>query len=278
MSALEFSADGRQWRAELGRSADLAIRLEFDGAQPRFFAPEPARARPLQAGSFTGSVALGASCTCALHTLAPHCHGTHTECVGHVTDDGTHVAALTPVPPALALLVSVAPTPRVTAEANATWASGDPVITRAVLEAAAAPWIDVPWRALVVRTLPNDPSKRSRAYEGACAAPYFLADAMQWIVARDVRSLVVDLPSLDRADDGGALAAHRLYWGLPPGSRRASEARRADALVTELAYVDDGVRDGLYLLDLQVPAFVSDAAPSRPVLYPVREVVTEGTR
>jgi hypothetical protein len=27
-----------------------------------------------------------------------------------------------------------------------------------------------------------------------------------------------------------------------------------------------------------VPAFVSDAAPSRPVLYPVREVVTEGTR
>jgi hypothetical protein len=28
----------------------------------------------------------------------------------------------------------------------------------------------------------------------------------------------------------------------------------------------------LYLLDLQVPAFAADAAPSRPVLYAVREI------
>jgi hypothetical protein len=41
--------------------------------------------------------------------------------------------------------------------------------------------------------------------------------------------------------------------------------------VTELAWVPDSVPDGLYLLDLQVPAFASDAAPSRPVLYPVTE-------
>jgi arylformamidase len=280
MSDLEFSADGRRWRADLGRAADLAIRLEFDGAQPRFFAPEPARAVPLQVGSFTGSVARGASCNCAVHTLAPHCHGTHTEGVGHVTDDGTHVAALTPVPPCLALLVSIKPTPRVEASSphESTWAPGEPVITRAALESAASRWLDMPWRALVIRTLPNDPSKRSRHYEGACAAPYFLPDAMQWIVGRDVRSLVVDLPSLDRSDDGGALAAHRLYWALPPGSRNASEARRADALVTELAYVDDRLPDGLYLLDLQVPAFAADAAPSRPVLYPVHEILAGATR
>jgi len=28
--------------------------------------------------------------------------------------------------------------------------------------------------------------------------------------------------------------------------------------------------DGLYLLDLQIPHFLTDAAPSRPLLYPVR--------
>jgi hypothetical protein len=33
----------------------------------------------------------------------------------------------------------------------------------------------------------------------------------------------------------------------------------------------DECADGLYLLDLQVPAFATDAAPSRPVLYPIRE-------
>jgi betaine-aldehyde dehydrogenase len=44
-----------------------------------------------------------------------------------------------------------------------------------------------------------------------------------------------------------------------------------EALVTELAYVPDAARDGFYLLDLQVPAFAADAAPSRPVIYPVTE-------
>ncbi len=109
VTVLEFSADGRRWRAELSAAVDLAIPLEFDGAQPRFFAEQPARAEPLRVGGFSGSVALGASCNCAVHTLAPHCHGTHTECVGHVTSGGTVVAAVTPVPPSLALLVSLRP-------------------------------------------------------------------------------------------------------------------------------------------------------------------------
>ena len=122
----------------------------------------------------------------------------------------------------------------------------------------------------MVRTLPNDLEKRHRAYSGSPSpAPYFLPDAMRWLVEREVISLVVDLPSLDRADDGGHLAAHRVYWGLPPGSDDAAQATRGRALVTELAYVPDSIPDGLYLLDLQVPAFASDAAPSRPVLYPL---------
>jgi hypothetical protein len=94
---------------------------------------------------------------------------------------------------------------------------------------------------------------------------------MRWVVERGVESLVVDLPSLDRADDGGGLVAHRLYWGLPAGSRDARQARRGQALVTELAYIPGRAQDGLYLLDLHVPAFGADAAPSRPVLYPVSE-------
>jgi kynurenine formamidase len=126
----------------------------------------------------------------------------------------------------------------------------------------------------VVRTLPNDPSKRHRSYDDACPAPYFTPDAMRWVVERGVDSLVVDLPSLDRADDGGGLAAHRVYWGLPPSARDARLAARGRALVTELAYVPDAATDGLYLLDLQAPASASDAAPSRPVLYAIHEVGT----
>jgi kynurenine formamidase len=276
MREIEFTTDGRRWRADLAAPVDLAIPLQFEGAQPSFFATEPARAAPLRAGSFTGDVRQGASCNCGVYSLAPHCHGTHTECAAHVTIGGEHIAALTPVPPSLAVLLSVRPVARgSTSDADAARASpSDPVITRELLAAAAAPWLADPWVALVIRTLPNDLSKLQRAYAGACPAPYFLPDAMEWIVERGVTSLVVDLPSLDRAEDGGALAVHRIYWGLPLGERDPQFAQRGRALVTELAYVPPSVPDGLYLLDLHVPAFGADAAPSRPVLYPVHEVAT----
>jgi arylformamidase len=274
MDTLEFSTSGRRWQAELHCPFDLAITMEFDGPQPRFFASSGAVAVPLRAGAFTGDVAAGASCMCGVHTLAPHCHGTHTECVGHLTGDGTHVAALTPIPPALAAVVTVRPGPLglISHDRPRLIAATDLVITRAMLAAAAAAWAGDPWTALVVRTMPNEPAKTHRHYEGPCPAPYFTADAMNWIVERGVTSLVVDLPSLDRAEDGGGLIAHHVYWGLAPGVRDAQLARRGHALVTELAYVPATAADGLYLLDLQVPAFGADAAPSRPVIYPLLEL------
>ena len=281
MNGLEFTAGGRRWRADLTAPADLAIVLEFNGAQPSFFVATPASSEPLRIGGFTGSVANGASCNCAVHSLAPHCHGTHTECIGHVTRNPVTVASLTPVAPCVALVVSVQPEPLGAAAAglpSVHAAAEDLVIRRAALAAAASTWLAAPFTAVVIRTLPNGTDKRHRAYSGSPSpTPYFLPEAMQWLVERGIDSLVVDLPSLDRADDGGRLAAHREYWGLPPGSDDAAQASRGQALVTELAYVPDAVADGLYLLDLQVPAFGADAAPSRPVLYPLQSIPGDAT-
>ena len=281
MNGLEFTAGGRRWRADVTAPADLAIVLEFNGAQPSFFVETPASSEPLRIGGFTGSVANGASCNCAVHSLAPHCHGTHTECIGHVTRGPVTVASLTPVAPCVALVVSVRPEPLGAAAAalpGGHAAADDLVIRRVALAAAASSWLDAPCTAMVIRTLPNGADKRHRAYSGSPSpAPYFLPEAMRWLVGRGISSLVVDLPSLDRADDGGRLAAHREYWGLPPGSDDATQATRGQALVTELAYVPDFVADGLYLLDLQVPAFGADAAPSRPVLYPLLSIPGDAT-
>ena len=273
MDALHFTSFGRRWRADLRTPVDLAIPLDFDGPQPRFFADAPARAQPLEAGGFTGRVRGGASCNCGVYTVAPHCHGTHTECVAHLTDDAAGLVNLTPVPPVLAVVLSLRPTPlgRDSHDHPTRSDPEDRVITRQALADAARRWVREPWTALVVRTLPNEPVKRHRDYSGPCPAPYFTPDAMHWVVERGVTSLVVDLPSLDRADDGGRLEAHRIFWGLPASARAAHQALRGRALVTELAYVPDAARDGLYLMDLQVPAFSADAAPSRPVLYPVTE-------
>ena len=73
---------------------------------------------------------------------------------------------------------------------------------------------------------------------------------------------------------GERIAAHRIDWGLPIGERDPQIAERGRALVTELACRPPSVPDGLHLLDLHVPAFSADAAPSRPVLYPVHEAAT----
>lgn len=256
MDWLEISVGGRRWRAG-AVAVDLAIPLDFAGAQPRFFAEAPATAQPLETGNFTGAVRTGASCNCSVYSLAPHCHGTHTECVGHITEDGHTLADHAPDPMRLALLLTLP--------------VGRPEIDSAALATAAERWEGLPWTALIVRTLPNDPAKRFRQYEGTVVAPYFLPEAIDWIVAHEVASIVVDLPSLDRGDDTG-LPAHRAFWGLAAGSRRAAEASRADALVTELAYVPDRTLDGLYLLELQVAPFASDAAPSRPVIRAASEM------
>ena len=174
MDWIEISVDGRRWR---GASAgvDLAIQLDFHGAQPRFFAGAPASSAPLEAGSFNGEVRRGASCNCSIHTFAPHCHGTHTECVGHLTEDGHSLADHPPEPVRLALLLTVPPDTR--------------EISSAVLTIAAERWEGLPWTALVVRTMPNDSHKRHRHYEGPAPAPWFLPEAIGWMVTRRVAIL-----------------------------------------------------------------------------------------
>ena len=142
---------------------------------------------------------------------------------------------------------------------------GDRLVTAAALEAAVAT-DDEPLSALIVRTTGDEPR---RAYSGPAPAPYLTRQAAAFLVARGIATLVLDLPSADRADDGGKLTAHRIFFGLPPGSRRATDASRPLASITELAWIAPAIPDGLYVLDLQLPAFLSDAAPSRPLLYAV---------
>jgi hypothetical protein len=121
-------------------------------------------------------------------------------------------------------------------------------------------------RALIIRTLPNPPDKQHQNY-GDSTPPYLTREAAELLIEHGIEHLVVDLPSIDRAHDEGRLTAHRIFFGLPPGSTTLARATRARATVTELAYIPDAATDGPYLLELQVPALGGDAVPSRPLLY-----------
>jgi kynurenine formamidase len=253
---------------DLSRPIDIAIRLDFSSDQPRHFGAPAANTRPFSVPGFSGSVAQGASCNCNIITLVPHCNGTHTESVGHLTTEP--LDAHRQVPPELipALLITVEPVDaHSTSEStDPTPQRGDKLITRNALERGWPAGLPFQPQALVIRTLPNDSRKASRDYTDL-TPPYLSAEAARLLVDRGIGHLIVDLPSIDRAHDEGRLSAHRVFFGLPRGSNALALAQRPQATVTELAFIPDEVADGPYLLQIQVPAIGGDAVPSRPLLY-----------
>lgn len=264
---LEFA--GRSFIADPDDGLDIAIALDFSGAQPNHFGAEPAASHAMRSGDFIGDVRAGGSCNASVLRLNPHCNGTHTECFGHVTGARHHV--LSAAPPLLLPAALVSVEPEVASNCGETSVpppkKGDSLITAEALARAWGKLAGGEYPALVVRTLPNDSDKKSRKYTASNSHPYFSLAAVAMLVECGVQHLLVDTPSIDRFDDDGKLSGHRLFWGLEPGAVEAGPATRRQATITEMIYVDSSYQDGVYLLNLQLPPFLSDAAPSRPVLF-----------
>lgn len=273
MSEVLIGIGGRSFRVRNDLATDISVPMDFHGEQPRHFGAPPATAVPLEVGGFVGDTSRGGSCNCQVLTLIPHCNGTHTESASHVVTGARPVGALATDALIPALLLSVgtgladsreessSPPPR----------PGDRWITAGALRDAVSRIPGPPQPGLVVRTLPNDDGKRRRDYGGKSAPPYFSTDAVDLLLEWDVRHLLIDLPSLDRTHDEGLLTGHRRFWGLPPAGAPPAPPARPDASITEMVFVPDRLTDGLYALSLQIAPFVADAAPSRPLLYPLEE-------
>lgn len=234
--------------ADLTRPLDIALPVrEGSEAVNCFWAP-PFEQTPIVAGSFVGDVARGGPVNFRRACLTPHGNGTHTECVGHISPAFESVHDIWGHYHFTAQLITLWPQRR---------ADGDRVLELAQIADA----FDAAFaaEALVLRTMPNGEFKRSMQWSGT-NPPYLEAEAAAWLAAQHVQHLLIDLPSVDREDDGGKLRAHRAFWQYP-------HATRCRATITELVYVPKTVPDGLYLLELQVPPIALDAVPSRPVLY-----------
>jgi len=248
---------------------DLSIPLRFNGPQPNAWGVEPATSLPVEAGDLVGDTRLGGSVNFEQYTFIPHCSGTHTECVGHITHDRISIRECLKDVLIPSRLVTVEPEPGI----NLSY-PGDRVITRKAL-AALEPFgsgnlrsaaRDPQNEALILRTLPNGDWKQTAEYGENNIPAYFAADAMDLIIALGVKHLLVDLPSIDRIFDDGRLENHRKFWNVEPGSHGTNPESRINSTISELIYVPDSVKDGEYLLNLQIAPFESDCSPSRPIL------------
>lgn len=241
------------YRANFSRPLDIAIPLREGLETVNCFYAPPMETEPVVAGDFIGSTARGGPLNFLNIRLNPHGNGTHTECVGHIAKEPYTINQCLKQFHFPAWLLSIFPTKT---------ENGDRVIFRGQLDQALS---DAPvTEALIIRTLPNDELKLRTNYSGA-NPPYLHHEAIRYLVERGIRHLLIDLPSVDREEDGGKLLAHRAFWNYP-------ENPRTDSTITELIFVNNSVKDGLYLLNIQIASFEIDASPSKPVLYELEPV------
>ena len=249
---------------------DISIPLHFNGPQPNAFGVDPATSKPCVSGELVGDTRQGGSCNFEQYTFIPHCNGTHTECVGHITNERISVRDCLRDVFIRSLLISVDPEP--VHDTNDTYSpsvhDGDLLITeRSIVRS--MPRVTGPVEALIVRTRPNDETKLTRLYKDDVPS-YFTTEAMEFMLQIGVEHLLVDLPSIDRLYDAGRLLNHHVFWNVTEGSFEATEDTRRNSTITELIYVPDEIEDGSYLLNLQIAPFASDSSPSRPLLFQVK--------
>ncbi len=244
-----FTHAGRTFSADLSKPIDLSIPLRNGVENPNcFWAPMP-EFSPVRAGDFVGSTAEGGVVNFFNVRVNPHGNGTHTECVGHIARERFVLRDCLLESHFLAKIVSLYP--RRTEE-------GDRVIFKDQLEEL---FSENEAEALIIRTLPNDDLKLRQNYSGS-NPPYLHHEAAEFLVKCGVQHLLLDLPSVDREEDDGQLLAHRAFWQYP-------HATRVQATITEMVFVPNLVRDGIYLLNLQTTSLDLDASPSKPVIFEV---------
>ncbi len=244
---ITFSFQDKTYHVDLSKPLDISIPLKAGFDNPNcFYAPAP-EFEPVRAGSFVGDTTQGGAVNFKNVRFNPHGNGTHTECVGHIAKERFVINDCLKKFHFMAKLITIYPEKT---------DNGDRVIfieqLKEVLQANET-------QALILRTMPNDDWKTKTNYSNA-NPPYIDEAAMQYIVDCGIEHFLIDLPSVDREEDGGKLLAHRAFWKYPNNIR-------SHATITEMIYAPDHIKDGNYLLNLQIASFDLDASPSKPVLY-----------
>ena len=263
----ELKIENTSYLIDFSNYYDLSIPINFNGKQPNTYNVEKASSKPYQDNSFIGDTRRGGPCNFETYKLTPHCNGTHTECIGHITDERISINLALDDVCFPSTLISVTPTSN---KENyiPNLNSDDLVITREMLLELLEDISSLFLEGLIIRTRPNSTKKMSQDYMES-TPPFFTIEAMEYIRDRGVKHLLVDVPSVDRLFDDGHLSCHNIFWDTKD---KKYNSETMNYTITEMIYVDNKIHDGHYLLNLQIPSFVSDAAPSRPIIFKLNDV------
>lgn len=250
----KIEIENKTFEFDFSKAIDLSIPISDKGGASAWYV-DPPKISPVKTEHFNGSVKDGGDVNFRNIFFNPHGNGTHTETVGHISEEIYSVNENMKEYFFIAKLISVEP------EEVENNGEIDRVITRNQIEKLTD---GEKSKALIIRTIPNKKNKLTLNYSDTNPA-YFEGSAMQLIYDLGVQHLLVDLPSLDREKDGGKLANHRIFWNFP-------QEINLQKTITEFIFVDNEIQDGVYLLNMQVAPFENDASPSRPILFELKEI------
>ena len=244
----------QNFQIDLSNPIDISIPLSNTNENPIAWYIEKPVIEPVKFGDWIGKVSEGSSTNFNNIFFNPHGHGTHTECLGHITHDFYSINQCLKQFFFFAELISVEPT----------ISDNDLIITKDQIENLMNGKLP---EALIIRTLPNTEFKKSKNYSNSNPA-YLTEAAAIYIREIGIQHLLIDLPSVDREEDEGKLLAHKAFWNVKNTEHLNSDAR-LNCTITEMIYVENQVVDGSYILNLQIASFENDASPSKPVLYKI---------
>ncbi|MFV8343404.1 cyclase family protein [Flavobacterium sp. XS2P39] len=248
------------FEVDLSKPIDISIAITNTDENPIAWYIEKPVIEPVVFGDWIGKVSEGKSSTNFNNIFFnPHGHGTHTECLGHITREFYSINQSLKQFFFMAELVSVRP--EIQGE--------DMVITLdSILNALDVTLkLGVPREAIIIRTIPNLETKKHLKYSNT-NPPYLDKDAARFICESGIQHLLIDLPSVDKEHDEGELLAHKAFWNVTDVANLNADAR-LDCTITEMIFVPNNVQDGTYLLNLQIASFENDASPSKPILYEI---------
>ena len=245
------------FQIDLSKPIDISIPLTNTDDNPIAWYIEKPEIEPVKFGQWIGKVSEGSSTNFNTIFFNPHGHGTHTECLGHITREFYSINQCLKQFFFMAELISIEPE----------MINADLVITKNQIEKALNGIIT---QAIIIRTLPNSETKKHKKYSKT-NPPYLSEGAAIYIRKIGIQHLLIDLPSVDREEDEGKLLAHKAFWNVKDVTNLNEDAR-LNCTITEIIYVDNSVSDGRYLLNLQIASFENDASPSKPILYTILNV------
>lgn len=239
---------------DLSKPIDISIPLSNSEKNPIAWYIEKPQIEPVIFGEWIGKVSEGSSTNFNNIFFNPHGHGTHTECLGHITKEFYSINQCLKQFFFTAQLISIEPKK----------VEDDRVITKEQIKAVLDKVIP---EAIVIRTLPNKESKKSTNYSHT-NPPYLSEDAAMFLRESGIQHLLIDLPSVDREEDEGKLLAHKAFWNVKD-IHNLNEDARLNCTITEMVFVADEIPDGSYILNIQIASFENDASPSKPILYSI---------